>query len=138
MWFFAVAALMLALPSSASAQHDPERPRVRDIGVSPGILPTGPLNAITDVSGVTVGHVTLIEGDSVRTGLTAILPHGGNIYRDKVPAGFHAANGFGKFMGSTQVEELGEIETPIVLTNTLSVPQAAAGVVFLDARPDRE
>jgi len=89
----------------------------------------GPLNAITDVSGVLVGHVTLIEGDNIRTGVTAILPHGENLYREKVPAGFFQGNGYGKFAGSTQVIELGEIETPIVLTNTLSVPQGMEGVI---------
>jgi D-aminopeptidase len=87
------------------------------------------LNAITDVAGVKVGHMTLFEGTSVRTGVTAILPHGGNLYQDKVPAGFAVGNAYGKFMGSTQVEELGEIETPILLTNTLNVPEAAAGII---------
>ncbi|MEM9704566.1 MAG: P1 family peptidase [Pseudomonadota bacterium] len=106
-----------------------EKPRARDIGVAPGYLKPGALNAITDVSGVRVGHVTLIEGDDIRTGATAILPHGGNIFQGKVPAGFSVANGFGKFMGATQIDELGEIETPIVLTNTLNVPEAAAGVI---------
>ncbi len=89
----------------------------------------GPLNAITDVAGVAVGHVTLVEGRSTRTGVTAILPHRGNLYQDKLPAGFAVANGYGKFMGSTQIEELGEIETPILLTNTLSVPEAAAASI---------
>jgi D-aminopeptidase len=113
----------------SAAQSADERPRARDVGVAPGILPTGPLNAITDVAGVSVGHVTLIEGASVRTGVTAIVPHNGNVFQDKLPAGFYAANGFGKFAGSTQVEELGEIETPIVLTNTLSVPQGMEGAL---------
>jgi D-aminopeptidase len=99
------------------------------LGVAPGILTPGLWNAITDVDGVRVGHVTLIEGDAVRTGVTAILPHANNVYQNKVPAGFVAANAFGKFAGSTQIVELGEIETPIVLTNTLSVPEGAAGVV---------
>jgi D-aminopeptidase len=115
----------LAMMSSADAQ----RPRARDLGIAPGILAPGPLNAITDVSGVAVGHRTLIEGRSVRTGVTAVLPHRGNLYQDKVPAGFAVANGYGKFMGSTQVEELGEIESPILLTNTLSVPEAAAAAI---------
>lgn len=106
-----------------------DRPRARDLGVAPGVLSPGLWNAITDVAGVRVGHVTLIVGDSVRTGVTAVLPHGGNLYQDKVPAGFMAANAFGKFAGSTQIVELGEMETPIVLTNTLSVPEGAAGVV---------
>lgn len=110
----------------ASAQH---RPRAREAGIAFGVLPTGPLNAITDVAGVKVGQVTLIEGTNVRTGVTAILPHGGNVYQDKVPAGFSVGNAYGKFMGSTQIKELGEIETPIVLTNTLNVPEAAAGII---------
>jgi D-aminopeptidase len=106
-----------------------ERPRARDLGIAPGIFQPGPLNAITDVPGVRVGHVTLMLGDSVRTGATAILPHGGNLFQEKVPAGIAVGNGFGKLMGSTQVMELGEIETPIVLTNTLSVPQAAEAIL---------
>lgn len=106
-----------------------ERPRARDLGIEPGILSPGPLNAITDVPGVLVGHVSLRQGDSVRTGATAILPHGGNLYMDRVPAGFFRGNGYGKFAGSTQIIELGEIETPIVLTNTLSVPQGMEAVI---------
>lgn len=106
-----------------------ERSRARDLGVAPGILPPGPLNAITDVAGVRVGHVTLIEGTAVRTGATAILPHDGNLYQDKVPAAVVVGNGYGKLMGVTQIRELGEIETPIVLTNTLSVPQGAEAVL---------
>lgn len=114
---------------AAGAAGAAERPRARDAGLRIGILPPGPLNAITDVAGVEVGHVTIVEGDAIRTGVTAVLPHGGNLYQDKVPAGFAVANGYGKFMGSTQIEALGEIETPILLTNTLSVPEAAAAVV---------
>ena len=98
------------------------RPRARELGIRPGVLPTGPLNAITDVAGVQVGHVTLREGDDIRTGVTAILPHAGNIFQEKVPAGLAIGNGFGKLTGATQLIELGEIETPIVLTNTLAVP----------------
>jgi D-aminopeptidase len=105
------------------------RLRARSLGLTPGSLPPGPLNAITDVAGVKVGHFTLIEGDDIRTGVTAILPHGGNIYQDKVPAGLAVGNGFGKLMGSTQLVELGEIETPILLTNTLAVPRAAEALV---------
>jgi D-aminopeptidase len=105
------------------------RPRLRDLGLSTGILPTGPLNAITDVSNVRVGHFTLIEGNDIRTGATAILPHPGNIFQDKVPAGVAVGNGYGKLMGLTQVEELGEIETPILLTNTLAVPEAASAII---------
>ena len=118
----------LALTSSAAQAAD-QRPRARDAGITFGVLPAGPLNAITDVAGVKVGQVTIIEGKSIRTGVTAILPHSGNIYQDKVPAGFSVGNAYGKFMGSTQIKELGEIETPIVLTNTLNVPEAAAGTV---------
>ena len=114
---------------TANAPAAERRPRAREAGIAIGILPTGPLNAITDVAGVKVGQVTIIEGAKVRTGVTAILPHGGNLYQDKVPAGFAVGNAYGKFMGSTQVRELGEIETPIVLTNTLSVPEAAAGTI---------
>lgn len=121
--------LALLLLVSGTADAAEQRPRPREAGITFGILPTGPLNAITDVAGVTVGHVTLVEGASIRTGVTAILPHGGNLYQDKVPAGFAVGNAYGKFMGSTQVEELGEIETPILLTNTLNVPEAAAGTI---------
>ncbi|HSQ17992.1 MAG TPA: P1 family peptidase [Anaerolineales bacterium] len=106
-----------------------DRCRVRDLGISPGILPTGPWNAITDVPGVLVGHLTLIEGEDIRTGATAILPHPGHLFQDKVPAGLAVANGFGKWMGSTQMQELGELETPILLTNTLCVPRAAEAIL---------
>lgn len=106
-----------------------DRVRARALGVAPGILSPGALNAITDVEGVKVGHVTLKKGRDIRTGATAILPHGGNLYQDKVPAAIFVGNGFGKLMGSTQVHELGEIETPIVLTNTLNVAEGAAAVI---------
>jgi D-aminopeptidase len=119
-------AAALIVPVTAQAEH---RPRAREAGITFGVLPTGRLNAITDVAGVKVGQVTLIEGATVRTGVTAILPHGGNLYQDKVPAGFAVGNAYGKFMGSTQIRELGEIETPILLTNTLNVPEAAAGII---------
>lgn len=105
------------------------RKRARELGIVPGVLPVGQWNAITDVRGVKVGHVTLIEGEDIRTGVTAILPHDGNLFQEKVPAGIAVGNGFGKLMGSTQVEELGEIETPIVLTNTLAVPRAAEALI---------
>jgi len=105
------------------------RKRAREWGIAPGVLTTGNWNAITDVDGVKVGHVTLIEGENIRTGVTAILPHGGNVFQEKVPAGIVVGNGFGKLMGSTQVDELGEIETPIVLTNTLSVPVGAEALI---------
>ncbi|MGN6848586.1 MAG: DmpA family aminopeptidase [Sphingomicrobium sp.] len=123
------AALLGLLLVTGTAQAAEQRPRAREAGIVIGILPTGPLDAITDVAGVKVGQVTLIEGANVRTGVTAILPHGGNLYQDKVPAGFAVGNAYGKFMGSTQIEELGEIETPILLTNTLNVPEAAAGII---------
>jgi D-aminopeptidase len=103
--------------------------RARQLGIAPGVLATGPLNAITDVAGVLVGHMTLIVGDSVRTGATAILPHGGNLYQNKVPAGVFVFNGFGKSAGLSQVAELGEIESPIVLTNTLSVAKGMEAIL---------
>jgi D-aminopeptidase len=106
-----------------------DRPRAREFGLVVGVLPPGPLNAITDVAGVKVGQVTVFEGKDVRTGVTAILPHDGNIYQDKVPAGISVGNGFGKLTGVTQLRELGTLETPIVLTNTLSVPTAADAVI---------
>jgi len=106
-----------------------ERPRIRGLGVEPGVLAPGVQNAITDVEGVRVGHVTLIRGDGVRTGVTAVLPHGGNLFQEKVRAAVHVGNGFGKAAGFLQVEELGTLETPIVLTNTLSVGVAVEAVV---------
>ena len=125
--------------SSHAAEKESAKPRARDLGIAPGVLSPGPLNAITDIAGVRVGHVTLIEGKTVRTGVTAILPHGGNLYADKVPAGFAVGNGYGKFAGTTQIMELGEIETPIVLTNTLSVPQGMEGVIeWTLAQPGNE
>lgn len=121
----AVASLtVLLLAASPEA-----RPRIRDLGVTPGIFPTGPWNAITDVEGVRVGHRTLVRGESVRTGVTAILPHGGNLFQEKVPAAVHVGNGFGKAAGFLQVQELGNLETPIVLTNTLAVGTAVEAVV---------
>ncbi len=117
-----ITALVMLVGFSAQSQN---RPRARDLGLKVGILPTGPLNAITDVSGVLVGHTTVIRGDNVRTGVTAVLPHGGNLFREKVPGAVFVGNGFGKLAGSTQVNELGEIETPILLTSTLSVPRVA-------------
>jgi D-aminopeptidase len=116
-----------------------ERPRARDLGLSPGVFPPGPLNAITDVAGVRVGHTTLIEGDAVRTGVTAIVPHAGNLFQDKVAGAVFVGNAFGKLAGSTQVAELGTIETPIVLTNTLSVGTAVEAVVrYTLAQPGNE
>lgn len=122
---FALSVIALGFARGTS----PDRPRLREFGIRTGVLDPGSLNAITDVAGVKVGHVTLIEGRDVRTGVTAILPHEGNIFQDKVPAAVFVANGFGKLTGSTQVEELGTLETPIVLTNTLSVPTAADAVL---------
>lgn len=116
--------------SALTAQvAEQRRVHARDIGIAPGVFSPGPLNSITDVGDVRVGEVTRIEGDDIRTGVTAILPHGGNLFQDKVPAGLVVANGFGKFAGATQLVELGEIETPIVLTNTLSVAPAIDGIL---------
>jgi D-aminopeptidase len=131
------AAATLALVVGAGlVQAQGVRPRARDLGVAPGIFAPGPLNAITDVAGVRVGHATVIEGDSVRTGVTAILPHDGEIFRDRVPAALHVGNGFGKLLGVTQLRELGELETPILLTCTLCVWKAADAMVeWLLARP---
>src|SRR5688572_19919756 len=120
--FTALALLGTTATMNLTAQN---RPRARDAGVKVGVLPTGALNAITDVEGVLVGHTTLIRGDNIRTGVTAILPHNGNLFREKVPGAVFVGNGFGKLAGSTQVNELGEIETPILLTSTLNVPRVA-------------
>jgi len=128
MKILAFAAFLLILPALALLAPE-QRPRLREFGLKTGVLDPGPLNAITDVAGVKVGHVTLVEGKDVRTGVTVVLPHEGNVFQDKVPAGIDVANGFGKLTGSTQVEELGNLETPIVLTNTLSVPAAAEAVI---------
>jgi D-aminopeptidase len=115
------------------------RPRARDLNLSPGAGEPGPVNAITDVPGVRVGHVTLSVGDRVRTGVTAVVPHGGNLFREKVPGAVFVGNAFGKLAGSTQVEELGTIETPIILTNTLSVGAALDGLArWTVAQPGNE
>jgi D-aminopeptidase len=106
-----------------------QRRRARELGMAPGIFPAGRWNAITDVPGVKIGHVTSTEGEDIRTGVTAVLPHEGNLFQDKAPAAVVVGNGYGKLVGSTQVDELGEIETPIVLTNTLAVPRAAQAIV---------
>lgn len=128
-----VAAVAVGL--SLVAQHK----TLREWGFATGIFETGPNNAITDVPGVTVGHVTCIEGDSIRTGVTAIVPHQGNVFRNKVPAAIYVSNGFGKLAGVTQVRELGNIETPIVLTNTLSVAAGIEGLVrYTLAQPGNE
>ncbi|GJM32134.1 MAG: D-aminopeptidase [Saprospiraceae bacterium] len=116
-----------------------QQKRLRDYGVEIGILSPGKFNAITDVAGVKVGQVSLVEGDSVRTGVTAILPHDGNVFQEKVPAAIYIGNGFGKLAGYSQVEELGNIETPIILTNTLSVPTASnALITYTLSLPDNE
>ena len=131
-----VSALLLA--GGLAAAENP-RPRARDIGLRVGILPAGPLNAITDVPGVRVGHSTLIRGENIRTGVTAIVPHGGNLFRQKVPAAIFVGNGFGKLAGSTQVRELGELETPILLTSTLNVFRVADALIdFMLALPGNE
>src|ERR1041385_8125841 len=122
---FVVVTISLLSYSMMTSGQENKRPRAREAGVIVGVLPTGPLNAITDVTGVTVGHTTLVKGDNVRTGLTAILPHGGNLFREKVPGAVFIGNAFGKLAGSTQVNELGEIETRIMLTSTLNVPRVA-------------
>ncbi len=135
------AALVLApaLVLTVAMASAEERPRARDLGIRPGVLPTGSLNAITDVTGVRVGHTTLIEGETVRTGVTAILPHDGNLFQHKAPAGVYAANAFGKAAGLLQVRELGTLETPIVLTNTLCVGTAVQAVVdWTLAQPGNE
>jgi len=130
---FGVATATYAQPDASA------KPRARELGLAPGILEPGALNGITDVPGVTVGQVTIWEGDDVRTGVTTILPHDGNLFQDKVPAAIHLGNAFGKLVGYTQVEELGVIESPIVLTGTLSVWNAANGVVsYLMALPGNE
>src|SRR5213594_1798464 len=120
--------LILTLAVTASSQNR-ERPRARELGVIVGVLPPGALNSITDVAGVAAGHTTIVRGDDVRTGVTAILPHARNLFREKVPGAVFVGNAFGKLAGSTQVNELGEIETPILLTSTLNVPRVADAVL---------
>jgi D-aminopeptidase len=131
--------LTLALAGPAVSQSGDERPRARDAGVVVGIMPPGPLNAITDVAGVRVGQTTVVEGSTVRTGVTAVLPHGGDLFRSRVPAAIVVGNGFGKLVGETQVRELGELETPVLLTCTLCVWRAADAMTdWLLARPGME
>jgi D-aminopeptidase len=137
--FGAATGVQTAPAEAAASCTVPDRARARDLGIAPGILPPGPLNAITDVPGVLVGQVTLVRGQSIRTGATAILPHGGNIFQNKVPAGVFVENGFGKSAGLSQIAELGEIETPIVLTNTLAVAQGMEAILdWTLARPGNE
>jgi D-aminopeptidase len=130
-----IAAALLAGAAAPASSQESARPRARDLGIVPGMLPTGPRNAITDVAGVRVGHATVTAGDSIRTGVTAVVTHGGNAYRSRVPAAIHVGNGFGKLIGITQVNELGELETPVLLTCTLCVWKAAdalAGQMLAD------
>jgi D-aminopeptidase len=119
---------VLAMTATAT-QAPAQRARARDLGVKPGVFAPGKLNAITDVAGVRVGQTTVVQGDNVRTGVTAILPHGGNVFQDRVPAALHVGNGFGKITGATQLHELGELETPLLLTCTLCVWKAADAMV---------
>jgi D-aminopeptidase len=138
----AVSSLLLAICAIAftlTSLAAQSKPRARDLGIAPGVFPPGALNAITDVAGVRVGHTTIVSGDDVRTGVTAIVPHGGNVFQDKVAGAVFVGNAFGKLAGSTQVTELGTIETPIVLTNTLSVGVAMDAVVrYTLAQPGNE
>ncbi|HKG14137.1 MAG TPA: P1 family peptidase, partial [Pyrinomonadaceae bacterium] len=128
--------LLLLMGQSAVEQ---KRPRARDIGLVVGVLPPGRLDAITDVEGVRVGQVTLVKGDDVRTGVTAVVPHGGNLFREKVPGAVFVGNGFGKLIGVTQIRELGEIESPIALTSTLNVPRVADALIdWMLALPGNE
>jgi len=132
----AVSVLTVALAQNTTSNA---RPRASTLGLKVGILPTGPLDAITDVAGVEVGNTTVIRGADVRTGVTAILPHPGNLFREKVPGAIFVGNAFGKLAGSTQVNELGEIETPILLTSTLSVPRVADALIdYMLALPGNE
>jgi D-aminopeptidase len=134
-----VAALLCLLSTPALAEPAAKRLRAREAGIVVGPLPTGPLNAITDVPGVRVGHTTVIEGERLHTGVTAILPHGDNLYLDRVPAGIVVGNGFGKLLGYTQVKELGELETPVLLTGTLSVWKTADAMTeWMLAKPGME
>ena len=126
--FLALLTLLLATVTAQDKPHE-ARPRATDLGLKVGVLPRGPLNAITDVSGVEVGHTTIVRGNDIRTGVTAVLPHPGNLYRERVPAGIVVGNGYGKLTGTTQVEEMGEIETPILLTSTTSVPRVADALI---------
>jgi D-aminopeptidase len=128
-WLAIVATIVATAALNTTPLRAQDRPRARELGVAPGILPPGPLNAITDVPGVLVGQVTVIEADSVRSGITAILPHAGNLFLQRVPAAIVVGNGFGKLLGSTQVNELGELETPILLTCTLCVWRAADAMI---------
>lgn len=134
-----VIACSFSLSTFSASQNSAVRPRASQLGLKVGVLPSGPLDGITDVSGVQVGQTTIIRGENIRTGVTAILPHAGNLYREKVPAGIFVGNGFGKLVGSTQVDEMGDIETPILLTSTTSVPRVAdATISYMLALPGNE
>lgn len=137
-----LAAIVVIVMTAAIAAQDKiqnARPRASDLGLKVGVLPTGSLNAITDVAGVEVGHTTITRGDDIRTGVTAILPHSGNLYREKVPGAIFVGNGFGKLAGFTQVEEMGDIEAPILLTSTTSVPRVADALIgYMLALPGNE
>jgi D-aminopeptidase len=138
---WAAIALGTTVVAGGRPVHAQEMPRksARELGVVVGVLPTGPLNAITDVAGVRVGHTTITDGPTINTGVTAILPHGGNPFQEKVPAAIVVGNGFGKLMGYTQVQELGELESPVLLTCTLCVPRVAdAGMTWLLGLPGNE
>lgn len=131
--------LLLTVGAAAHSGPSGDRPRASDLKIKVGILPTGPLDAITDVAGVEVGQTTIVRGNNIHTGVTAVLPHDGNLYREKVPAGIFVGNGFGKLAGSTQVDEMGDIETPILLTSTTSVPRVADAVIsYMLALPGNE
>lgn len=136
----AVATVLLVSAFAAAQSTTPnKRPRASDLGLKVGILPTGSLDAITDVAGIEVGQTTIIRDDNIRTGVTAVLPHSGNLYREKVPGAIFVGNGFGKLAGSTQVDEMGDIETPILLTSTTSVPRAADALIgYMLALPGNE
>jgi D-aminopeptidase len=137
--FSAMAVLLVTVTTIAQNSARNPRPRASDLGLKVGILPTGPLDAITDVAGVEVGQTTIIRGDDLRTGVTAILPHPGNLYRERVPGAVFVGNGFGKLAGSTQVDEMGDIETPILLTSTTSVPRVADALIsYMLALPGNE
>jgi D-aminopeptidase len=134
-----VAVILLTAFTAAQTSGTSARPRASDLGLKVGVLPAGPLDAITDVTGVEVGHTTIIRGDNIRTGVTAILPHSGNLYREKVPGAIFVGNGFGKLAGSTQVEEMGDLETPVLLTSTTSVPRVADALIsYMLALPGNE
>src|SRR5437764_1591840 len=136
---FTLILLTTVLVVTEAAPQEKSRPRAREAGVIVGVLQPGALNAITDVGGVAIGHTTLIRGDNIRIGVTAILPHAGNVFREKVPGAVFIGNAFGKLAGSTQVNELGEIETPILLTSTLNVPRIADALIdYMLALPGNE